>query len=79
MTNLELNRDIKRLGKRVKQARENHTFLEHEAQFKREFLRLHNADRGLEYTTFTSFKIMHAINKTFVFVPYNRFYSKVSL
>ena len=72
MTTKELNRDIKRLWK--EREKQDGTAAEYwdwiESDFKKEFLRLYNADSQCEYMNLKSFKIMYRLNQCHRMVPF---------
>ena len=78
MTKQELNRDIKRLDRKVKRALRNLSvdgfFKQKELNFKPEFLRLYNADNTMKSMNKQSILIMLALNVSHRFLKIHQFY-----
>ena len=87
MENSELNRDIKRLAKKLIKAtnlvknnssRDNYYYLI-DAEIKTEFLRLYHADKKAEIMNKKSIQIMLRINQIWSFIPHHRLFLMIEL
>jgi predicted nucleotidyltransferase len=90
MTNAELNRDIKRLGRRVEQLRNNcndseaernkfYAAIENGGEINKEFNRLYRADREFSACNRTSILILMRINQLYRYEAFHHFGIQIEL
>ena len=77
MTNLELNRDIKRLYNKIESLKDTdvdafYSYIETDA--KKEFNRLYHADNSAKVLTKDNLLRMMTLNRRYRFIPFHTFY-----
>ena len=82
MTTKELNRDIKRLYNKIESLRgrnDNNLFNYLDKEGRKEYNRLHDANKEADLLTLNSLKKMVDLNRRYRFVAFHNFYPSIKI